>query len=57
MAEGPVERTTLVETHKGWDPRLMLFYPVIAVLLIVLVGGLAYQQFFRADNYHEQEKQ
>jgi len=57
MAETPVERSTLVETHRGWDPRLMLFYPAIAVLLLILVGGLAYQQLFRADNYHEQERQ
>ena len=57
MAEKPVERTTLVETHRGWDPRLMLFYPAIATALLILIGGLAYQQLFRADNYHEQERQ
>ena len=56
------ERTTdrpgsLVETHKGYDPRLIVFYPAVAVLLLVLVGGMIYQQFLRADVYHERERQ
>lgn len=58
MAEKTVERpNSLVETHKGYDPRLIAFYFILAALLVVLVGGLAYQQLFRADEYHERERQ
>lgn len=47
---------SLVETHKGYDPRLLAFYPIMAVLLLTLAGGLVYQQFLKADVYHEREK-
>ncbi len=58
MPERTAERpTSLVETHKGYDPRIIFFYPAICVLLLVLAGGLAYQQVFRSDLYHEREKQ
>jgi penicillin-binding protein 2 len=58
MAQRTAERSgSLVETHKGYDPRIVSFYPAIAVLLLVLVGGLAYRQLFRADIYGEREKQ
>lgn len=43
----------LVESHKGYDPRIIIFYFVIALLLAVLTGGLAYEQLFKADDYHE----
>src|SRR5450432_635510 len=58
MANSSSERSPgLVESHKGYDPRLILFYFVIALLLAALAVGLAYQQLFRSDNYHQQEKQ
>lgn len=58
MAEKTLERSgSLVETHRGYDPRLISFYFILAGLLLVLVGGLAYQQLFHADEYHEREKQ
>src|SRR5947209_4161023 len=58
MAEQTVERSSsLVETHKGYDPRIILFYFVVALLLVVLVCGLAYQQIFRSDLYHDREQQ
>jgi penicillin-binding protein 2 len=47
----------LVESHKGYDPRMIFFYFVIAALLIALTSGLAYQQLFKADEYNEKEKQ
>ncbi len=47
---------SLVEAHKGYNPRILVFYVFIAALLITLVGGLAYQQLLRGDLYHEQEK-
>lgn len=46
----------LVESHKGYDPRVISFYFIIAVLLCVLVGGLAYQQLFRTDLHHDRER-
>jgi penicillin-binding protein 2 len=58
MPENATERPgSLVETHKGYDPRLLAFYPMLALLLLVLVGGLVYQQLLKADTYHEQERQ
>lgn len=47
---------SLVETHRGFDPRLILFHVVLAALLLTLVGGLAYQQLIKADIYHERER-
>ncbi|MFA6959520.1 MAG: penicillin-binding transpeptidase domain-containing protein [Opitutaceae bacterium] len=47
---------TLVETHKGYDPRVIVFYLFIALLLLTLIGGLAYQQLLRTDIYHESER-
>lgn len=58
MAEQTVERSSsLVETHKGYDPRIITFYFIVALLLVVLVCGLAYQQIFRSDLYHDREQQ
>ena len=58
MPERTSERPdSLVESHKGYDPRLLFFYPLIALLLLVLIGGLAYQQLFRSDIHQAREKQ
>ena len=58
MVEQTVERSgSLVETHKGYDPRIIIFYFLLATLLLVLVSGLAYRQIFQSDSYHEREKQ
>jgi penicillin-binding protein 2 len=46
----------LTETHKGYDPRLLVFYPLVAALLLLILGGFAYQQLFKADIYHERER-
>lgn len=46
----------LVRSYKGYDPRVILFYFIIALLLVTLASGLAYQQFIRADEYHERER-
>ena len=46
----------LVETHKGYNPRVIIFYLFVAVLLLVLAGGLAYQQLFRVDTFSESER-
>ena len=47
---------SLVESHKGYDPRLIVFYPILAALLALLAGGLAYQQLFRSDRHSEAER-
>lgn len=58
MADRTSDRpSSLVESHKGYDLRLLFFYPAIAALLLVLIGGLAYQQLIKTDEYHSREKQ
>ena len=58
MAENLADRSgSLVESHKGYDPRTLFFYLVVAALLIALACGLAYQQLFKTDYYHERERQ
>ncbi len=46
----------LIETHSARNPRLLLFSGIVAVLLTVLVGGLAYRQLFKAVFYNERER-
>ena len=46
----------LVETHKGYNPRVIVFYLFIAILLLTLAGGLAYQQLLQAGNFRESER-
>lgn len=56
FASSPSERSGgLVESHRGYDPRLWLFQGVIVLMLGVLASGLAYQQLFRADSHRERE--
>ena len=58
MSENLADRSgNLVETHKGYDPRTIFFYFVVAALLLALASGLAYQQLFKTDYYHERERQ
>jgi penicillin-binding protein 2 len=53
----PKERSgSLVESKTGFDPRIIAFHGVIALLLLVLAGSLAYQQIFRGAIHHEQER-
>jgi penicillin-binding protein 2 len=58
MSERTADRSSsLVESHKGYDLRILFFYPAVASLLLILIGGLAYQQLIKSDEYHEKEKQ
>jgi len=58
MANTPTERSgSLVEAHKGYDPRTLFFYFAVAALLLSLASGLAYQQLIKTDEYHERERQ
>ena len=45
----------LVESHRGYDPRLWLFHGLLVLMLGVLGSGLAYQQLFRADLHRGRE--
>lgn len=46
---------TLVESHRGYDPRLWVFYGIIVLLLCVLGAGLFHQQLLRTDIHRERE--
>jgi len=49
-----VSRT--IETHRARNPRLLLFYGIVAGLVAVLVTGMAYRQLFRSGLYSERER-
>jgi penicillin-binding protein 2 len=54
----PSERSgSLVESKTGFDPRLVAFHGLVALMLLVLGGGLAYQQIIKGSIHHEQERQ
>jgi penicillin-binding protein 2 len=54
----PTERPGgLVETKGGYDPRIVVFHGLVALLLLALVCGLAYQQLIKGALEHEQERQ
>jgi penicillin-binding protein 2 len=53
----PKERSgSLVESKTGFDPRIIAFHGIIALLLLVLACSLAYQQIIRGAIHHEQER-
>ena len=45
----------LVESHRGYDPRLWLFQGILVLMLLVLGVGLGYQQLGRADTHRDRE--
>jgi penicillin-binding protein 2 len=54
----PVDRTgRLVESHKGYDPRIVYLYFLIGGLLLLLAGALAKHQLFSSSRYFGQERQ
>ncbi len=55
-AAPPEHKSGLVESRTGFDPRILLFHGIVAVLLLVLIGGLAYQQLTKDALHHEQER-
>ncbi|WP_068631230.1 peptidoglycan D,D-transpeptidase FtsI family protein [Cephaloticoccus primus] len=46
----------LVESQKGYDPRVIVFYFLVGALLLTLGGGIAYQQLLRGGEHHERER-
>jgi penicillin-binding protein 2 len=54
----PTERSgSMVESKTGFDPRILAFHGIVACLLGVLLCGLAYQQLYKGELHHEQERQ
>jgi penicillin-binding protein 2 len=54
----PAQRSgSLVESKTGFDPRILAFHGIVALMLLVLAGGLAYQQIIKGGIHHEQERQ
>jgi penicillin-binding protein 2 len=45
----------LVQSHRGYDPRLWLFQGILVLMLLVLITGLGYQQLGRADTHRDRE--
>ncbi|HEY1792748.1 MAG TPA: penicillin-binding transpeptidase domain-containing protein [Opitutaceae bacterium] len=56
MATTPPFSGRLVDSKTGFDPRLVVFYGIIALMLGTLACGLAYQQLYRGELHHEQER-
>jgi penicillin-binding protein 2 len=47
----------MVESRTGFDPRILAFHGLVALLLGILACGLAYQQIIKGSLHHEQEVQ
>ena len=47
----------MIDTHQGLEPRIIAFYFLIAFLLFVLGGGLAYRQLLQTGQYDKSERQ
>jgi penicillin-binding protein 2 len=47
---------SLVESHRSYQPRVVFFYFVLGGLLLVLAGGLAYQQLFKSTVHEERQR-
>ncbi len=48
--------TEILESHKNYNPRLRLFYVLVAVLVLVLLSGLAYRQLISGTLYSDREE-
>jgi penicillin-binding protein 2 len=46
----------LVDSKTGFDPRILAFHGITAILLLLLVCGLVYQQLIKGALHHEQER-
>lgn len=56
QATESTESGTLVETHKGYDPRIRFFYPVLFAMFALLAGGLFYQQLLNSEAHQDRER-
>jgi penicillin-binding protein 2 len=48
---------SLVESHKGYDPRIVFFYFIIAALFVLLGVGLGYQQLHLIGEHAKRERE
>ena len=48
---------SLLESHKNYDPRIILFYFLLVALLLTLAIGLGYQQLSKTGEYRDAERQ
>jgi penicillin-binding protein 2 len=46
----------LVESHRGFQPRVFFFHLLNAGLLLVLAGGLLYQQLYKTGTHNDAER-
>ena len=47
---------SIVESQKSYEPRILSFYGLLGLMLLLLVAGLGYRQLVRSDAYAEAEK-
>ncbi len=47
---------SVIETHRRHNPRLLAFYALLAAMVLVLAGGLAYRQVLRSGLYTDRER-
>jgi len=47
---------SIIETHRRRNPRLLAFYALLAAMVLLLAGGLAYRQLLRSGLYSERER-
>lgn len=48
---------SMIDTHRGLEPRIIVFYFLMGFLLLVLAGGLAYRQLLQTGQYDKSERQ
>jgi penicillin-binding protein 2 len=48
--------TATIETHAARNPRLLAFYGLVALLVLVLGAGVGYQQLFQSWKNSEEER-
>jgi penicillin-binding protein 2 len=54
----PTDRSgSLIDSKAGYDLRLIAFHGIVALMLMILVFGLAYQQLIKGAIHHEEERQ
>lgn len=57
MPSSPVDRSgSLVETHRGYNPRLLVFHGLLVLACLGVAAGLAYQQLIKTNIYHDLER-
>jgi penicillin-binding protein 2 len=45
-----------IESHTARNPRVMVFYGLVATIVLVLTGGMAYRQILKTGVYAERER-